>query len=132
MHKQYGNIFYMFTVNGNRYKGEFVAGKKEGRGVYYHIVTGQKQVGIWVNDSCISGVMSDIYWRQSAPRPTPYPIPQVELAEEDELENTYESNDTDDVGEEETPLPTCIRPKRRIIPNICVSVNTCPCLESVL
>ncbi|XP_076654598.1 uncharacterized protein LOC143359998 [Halictus rubicundus] len=129
----YNGVGVYVKFNGNRYKGEFVAGKKEGRGVFYHIVTGQKQVGIWVNDLCISGIMSDIYWRQSAPRPTPYPIPRVELAEDNELEYTYEIDDSnDDEGEEETPSPTCKRPPRRIIPNICVSVNRCPCLESVL
>lgn len=32
---------------------------------------------MWKNDLCISAIMSDIYWRQSAIRPTPYPIPRV-------------------------------------------------------
>ena len=45
--------------------------------MFYHIVTGQQQCGVWKNDLCISAIMSDIYWRQSAIRPTPYPIPRV-------------------------------------------------------
>ncbi|XP_078044553.1 uncharacterized protein LOC144474007 [Augochlora pura] len=125
--------------NGNRYKGEFVAGKKEGRGVYYHIITGQKQSGIWINNMCISGTISDIYWRQSAPRPTPYPIPRVnnviimvELAEDNEIEYTDEINSGNNNKKEISPLPTCKRSPKIIIPNICVSMNTCRCLESVL
>nr|XP_034194396.1 MORN repeat-containing protein 3-like [Osmia lignaria] len=67
----------LVTANGNRYVGQFVKGKKEGRGIFYHTVTGQEQHGFWENDSCVNATMIDAYWRQSAPRPTPYPIPRV-------------------------------------------------------
>ncbi|XP_015435821.1 PREDICTED: MORN repeat-containing protein 3-like [Dufourea novaeangliae] len=117
-------IFVKFS--GNRYEGEFVAGKKEGRGTFYHIVTGQKQSGIWRSDSCISSTMSDMYLRQSAPIPTPYPIPRVYTISE--IKDVYKM-DNDNTKEEEVPFPTCKRPLKRIYPNICVSVNTCPCLD---
>ena len=67
----------IFTDNGNKYEGQFVKGKKEGYGTYYHIVTGQEQRGFWTNDWFINGTMSDADFRQRATRPTLYPIPEV-------------------------------------------------------
>ncbi|XP_076160139.1 uncharacterized protein LOC143143112 isoform X4 [Ptiloglossa arizonensis] len=73
----YDGMGMFVKANGNRYEGQFVKGKKEGRGTFYHIITGQEQRGFWSNDTCTNGTISDLYWRQSAPRPTPYPIPRV-------------------------------------------------------
>ncbi|XP_054008984.1 MORN repeat-containing protein 3-like isoform X1 [Hylaeus anthracinus] len=129
----YDGVGMFVKVNGNRYEGQFVEGKKEGYGTFYHIVTGQEQCGFWSNDSCISGTMSDMYWRQSAPRPTPYPIPWNELAENDgEIKIAYENSDDNENTESVYYESACKKPTKRIIANVCVPVNTCPCLDSVL
>lgn len=66
-----------FTDNGNKYEGQFVRGNKEGYGIFYHIVTGQEQRGLWKSDHFINGTILDADFRQAARYPTPYPIPRV-------------------------------------------------------
>ncbi|CAG5090960.1 Similar to MORN3: MORN repeat-containing protein 3 (Bos taurus), partial [Cotesia congregata] len=63
--------------NGNRYQGKFIQGRKHGDGIFYHLKTGQMQKGYWINDTCASSTIEDIYWRQSALQPSPYPIPKL-------------------------------------------------------
>lgn len=67
-----------FPVNGNRFEGSFVDGKKNGEGIFYHKSSGQVQKGVWVDDVCQCSVMQDHEIRsQLAVQPTPYPIPEV-------------------------------------------------------
>jgi len=43
---------YLKIENGNLYEGQFTNGKKEGRGVFYHLDRRQVQEGRWENDIC--------------------------------------------------------------------------------
>ncbi|KAK2576332.1 hypothetical protein KPH14_005693 [Odynerus spinipes] len=80
-------MFYVFldslflTGDGNRYEGCFTNGKRHGLGTFYHLDSGQRQRGCWNNDFCVSSIMEDINWRQSALHPTEYAIPQIYLSE---------------------------------------------------
>lgn len=75
--------------------------------------------------------MLDADFRQCASRPTPYPIPEIKLISH--IKNSQDISETNDQKEE---LPytekLCRRIPKHIIPNICVSKNTCFCLNSVL
>ncbi|XP_012251498.2 MORN repeat-containing protein 3-like [Athalia rosae] len=75
----------LVKANGNRYEGYFFHGKKQGRGIYYHINTGQIQEGCWDNDVCVVGTMEDLYWRQSAHHSTFYPIPENKLLDSGDI-----------------------------------------------
>lgn len=59
------------TGNGNIYEGQFVNGKKEGKGVFYHLDSREVQEGCWKNDVCMSSTIGDIGCRRSALRPSP-------------------------------------------------------------
>ncbi|XP_011874120.1 PREDICTED: MORN repeat-containing protein 3-like [Vollenhovia emeryi] len=56
--------------NGNLYEGQFANGKKEGRGVFYHLDRRQVQEGRWENDVCVNSTIQDVDCRQSALHPT--------------------------------------------------------------
>lgn len=71
------SFYILLSDNGNRYQGKFIQGRKHGDGIFYHLKTGQMQKGYWINDSCVSSTIEDIYWRQSALQPSPYPIPKL-------------------------------------------------------
>ncbi|KOC67184.1 MORN repeat-containing protein 3 [Habropoda laboriosa] len=127
----YHGLGMLVKANGNRYEGEFVKGKREGYGTYYHIISGQQQYGFWRNDYFINGTMSDGDFRQSALYPTPYPIPRLELAYIEKSQGTDEIIDHDQITKSISPECSCKKGRKHIIANICVSVNTCPCLESI-
>ncbi|XP_076386430.1 uncharacterized protein LOC105663382 [Megachile rotundata] len=127
----YHGIGMIITANGNRYKGQFVEGRKEGHGIFYHIITGQEQHGFWENDSCVNATMLDACWRQSAIRPTPYPIPPIELIER--MDSDQVTLETADADQDVPPIsiePVCKRMPKPIM-TVCVSNNTCPCLNFV-
>lgn len=70
----------LLSENGNRYEGNFVDGKRDEYGIFYHLNTGQCQYGYWCNDYCVNSIMRDISWRQSALRPTAYSIPKINIS----------------------------------------------------
>ncbi|CAH0701618.1 unnamed protein product [Spodoptera exigua] len=72
-------IGLFLQADGNRYEGHFENDLKSGYGRFYHMMTGQIQEGCWENDVCVMSKMSDMLVRQACERPTPYPIPVVEL-----------------------------------------------------
>ncbi|XP_028520652.1 MORN repeat-containing protein 3-like isoform X2 [Apis cerana] len=120
-----------YEDNGNKYEGQFVKGKKEGYGTFYHIITGQEQHGFWTSDLFINGTMLDADFRQCASRPTPYPIPEIKL-----ISHIKNSQDISETNDQKKELPytedLCRKIPKHIIANICVSRNTCFCLNSVL
>merc|ERR1711893_333701 len=63
----------------NRYDGSWKNGKKNGPGKFYYLDKGQVYEGTWLDDVAKCGEMKD-FGREEAPDATPYPIPQVELA----------------------------------------------------
>ncbi|XP_050577445.1 MORN repeat-containing protein 3-like isoform X2 [Bombus affinis] len=129
----YHGMGLLVKENGNKYEGQFIKGKKEGYGTFYHIITGQEQRGFWTNDWFINGTMSDADFRQSATHPTPYPIPELKVITDiNNFQDTSETIYDNKKGESFFIEPFCKRASKRIIPNICVSINTCPCLNSVL
>lgn len=71
------NFCFFFSANCNMYEGQFVDGKKNGYGIYYHKNTGQIQYGYWTDDVCTNSTIEDAYFRQSATRPTPYPLTKI-------------------------------------------------------
>ncbi|CAK9812297.1 MORN repeat-containing protein 3 [Anthophora quadrimaculata] len=127
----YHGLGTLVKANGNRYEGEFVKGKRDGYGTYYHIVNGQQQYGFWKSDYFINGTMSDADFRQSALYPTPYPIPPLELTCIKELQDVDEIIDDDQTTKSSSSKCSCKKAQKRIIANICVSVNTCTCLKSI-
>lgn len=69
------NIYLkIFIENGNLYEGHFTNGKKEGRGVFYHLEKRQVQEGCWENDVCVNSTIEDI--RQPALSPILH-IPRI-------------------------------------------------------
>jgi len=61
------NIYLKIPIeNGNLYEGQFTNGKKEGRGVFYHLDKHQVQEGLWENDVCVNSTIEDIDCRQPA------------------------------------------------------------------
>jgi len=83
-------------ANDNRYEGEWRADMKNGRGKFYFLDNGQLLEGVWVNDIAKCGEMQD-FDRAAAPEPTPFPIPNVTLADpESVLANAEEEYLSDD------------------------------------
>ncbi|XP_043788344.1 MORN repeat-containing protein 3-like isoform X2 [Apis laboriosa] len=127
----YHGLGIFIKDNGNKYEGQFVNGKKEGYGTFYHIITGQEQHGFWTSDLFINGTMLDADFRQCASRPTPYPIPEIKL-----ISHIKSSQDISEINDQKKKLSytedLCRRIPKHIIANICVSRNTCSCLNSVL
>jgi hypothetical protein len=61
----------------NRYEGSWYNDMKHGKGRFIHLTTGQMQQGVWIRDVCVYCTFIDIRYRQSAIRPTKYPIQKV-------------------------------------------------------
>ncbi|KAJ4434242.1 hypothetical protein ANN_22791 [Periplaneta americana] len=74
---KYHGLGLYVKANGNRYEGEWHCGNKHGHGKFYHLKSGQLQEGVWRDNICVRSNMTDIYFRQSAPEPTNYPIPET-------------------------------------------------------
>jgi len=83
-------------ANDNRYEGEWKDGKKSGRGKYYYLDNGQLFEGVWVDNIPKCGEMRD-FDRKSAPEPTPFPVPKLEMVNPEEVlgeaEKLYLSDD---------------------------------------
>ncbi|GAB1604609.1 MORN repeat-containing protein 3-like, partial [Argonauta hians] len=65
-------------VNENRYEGFWKKDMKNGPGKFYFLDCGQLYEGVWVDDVPKCGTMID-FSRESAPQPTIYPIPKLEM-----------------------------------------------------
>ncbi|XP_063907793.1 MORN repeat-containing protein 3-like [Zophobas morio] len=74
----------------SRYEGCWYEDMKHGKGIFLHLVTGQKQQGVWTRDVCVFCTFKDIRYRQSVRRPTKYPIHLVKLVGIDELCETWQ------------------------------------------
>uniref|UniRef100_A0A1B6DTH4 MORN repeat-containing protein 3 n=1 Tax=Clastoptera arizonana TaxID=38151 RepID=A0A1B6DTH4_9HEMI len=81
MEKQFILWIWNFYIqeNGNRYEGEWKEGLKHGRGIFYHIHSGQLQSGIWKNDYSICSTIEDAAFRACSLQATKYPILNIEL-----------------------------------------------------
>ncbi|XP_018319676.1 MORN repeat-containing protein 3-like [Agrilus planipennis] len=84
---------------GNRYEGQWANDLKHGKGRYFHLDSGQMQEGVWREDICIFSVMIDIYFRQSAVIPSPYPIPPHQLQDIDGVCNKREAEALENADE---------------------------------
>lgn len=69
----------LVRTDGNRYEGEWSKDMKHGKGRFFHLDSGQMQDGIWDNDVCIFSILMDIPFRQTAIKPTPYPMQKVSI-----------------------------------------------------
>jgi len=67
----------MFTENDNIYEGQFVNGKKEGNGIFYHVDSRYAQEGCWKNDICMTSTIKDIGCRRSVLYPPLFHIPRI-------------------------------------------------------
>ncbi|KAA3676176.1 uncharacterized protein DEA37_0006221 [Paragonimus westermani] len=65
-------------ANENRFEGQWVNDKKNGRGKYFFLGTGQLMEGIWINDVPKCCQMVDL-GRERAPEPTQFGIPEIKL-----------------------------------------------------
>nr|XP_020441395.1 MORN repeat-containing protein 3 isoform X1 [Monopterus albus] len=70
----------MYMANRNCYEGTWRDGKKNGSGKFYYCDKGQLYEGFWVDGEAKCGTLSDLE-RDRAPKPTKYPIPQVQLVD---------------------------------------------------
>ncbi|XP_046390944.1 MORN repeat-containing protein 3-like [Ischnura elegans] len=77
-------------VNGCRYEGEWMNGLRHGYGRFYHLLTGQLQDGLWIEGVGKCSDFTDILYRQSAKRPTQYPLRKLELENSDDVKRTAE------------------------------------------
>ncbi|XP_056322501.1 MORN repeat-containing protein 3 [Danio aesculapii] len=66
----------ILLANGNRFVGTWSDGKKNGHGQLFFLDRGQLYEGFWVDDVAKCGSISDV-GRETAVRPTVYPIPKV-------------------------------------------------------
>ncbi|CAF3322959.1 unnamed protein product [Rotaria socialis] len=71
-------------ANDNRYEGEWRDNKKHGHGKFFYVTRGQLMEGLWVDDICKAGQIKD-FGRDQAILPTPYPIPDLSLAQPDQV-----------------------------------------------
>ncbi|CAI9734557.1 Hypothetical predicted protein [Octopus vulgaris] len=71
-------------ANENRYEGMWQKDMKNGRGKFFFLDSGQLYEGVWVDDIPKCGTMID-FSRDSAPYPTKYPIPPVEVKDADTI-----------------------------------------------
>lgn len=78
MNDMYHGTGILFEVNKDRYEGSFENGLKNGEGKYFHNMSGQLQMGVWVDGICKCSVICDAF-RNQAKQPTPYPIPVLYL-----------------------------------------------------
>lgn len=78
--------------NENRYEGFFKKDKKNGAGKFFFLDKGQLYEGVWVDDIPKCGDMRD-FSRETAPEPTQFKIPQLQLLNSQaviaEAENTF-------------------------------------------
>ncbi|BES95540.1 MORN [Nesidiocoris tenuis] len=72
--KRHGQGLFVFQ-NGNCYNGSWRKNEKHGFGVYHYLTRKQAQIGHWAGDKCTGSWIVDTKYRQSAQRPTEYPIP---------------------------------------------------------
>nr|CAI5831337.1 unnamed protein product [Callosobruchus analis] len=69
--KKTGMLIYQ---NGNRYEGNFFNDVKHGKGRFYFLNVGQMQEGVWCEDICIFSQLYNLPYRQTAKRPTIFPM----------------------------------------------------------
>lgn len=77
--------------NENRYEGAFKNGKKNGPGKFFYLDKGQLYEGVWVDDIAKCGEMRD-FGRDTAPQPTQFEIPKVELLDSQAVIADAENN----------------------------------------
>lgn len=77
--KRQGLGIWLNCTGDKRYEGEWLNDAKHGKGRYFHIDIGQMQEGIWKDDRAKSNTLSDLPYRETAIRPSPYPILRVRI-----------------------------------------------------
>ncbi|KAJ8918624.1 hypothetical protein NQ315_013130 [Exocentrus adspersus] len=77
-------------ADGNRYEGSWYKDKKHGQGRFFFLMTGQIQDGVWKEDYCKFSVMCDVPFRQTAIRPSVYPMPFCYLINRESICNTQQ------------------------------------------
>ncbi|XP_071446594.1 MORN repeat-containing protein 3-like [Hetaerina americana] len=85
----YGIFVY---ANGCRFEGEWMNGLKHGYGRFYHLLTGQLQDGLWIKDVSKCSGITEIPYRQNAPRPNPYPLHKLELEDSHKVQMSAEEH----------------------------------------
>ncbi|CAH1987341.1 unnamed protein product [Acanthoscelides obtectus] len=73
----------LIYVNGNRYEGNFLNDLKHGKGRFFFLSVGQLQDGVWSDDTCIFSQLYNLPYRQTAKRPTVFPLPKLCLVNPD-------------------------------------------------
>ncbi|XP_076305808.1 MORN repeat-containing protein 3-like [Tachypleus tridentatus] len=71
-------------ANGNRHEGCWRDDKRNGSGTYFFVDTAQIMQGLWVDDIFRCGTIKNVA-RENAPKPTALPIPEVTLANPDDV-----------------------------------------------
>ncbi|XP_023024416.2 uncharacterized protein isoform X2 [Leptinotarsa decemlineata] len=95
--------------NGNKYDGSWENDMKHGKGIMYFLTVGQLQQGIWRRNVCVFSTISMLPFRQTAIKPTIFPIPPNHLVNMDEICRIQEDKA---INEE---LDECLPPEKDII-----------------
>ncbi|CAH8841417.1 unnamed protein product [Trichobilharzia szidati] len=67
-----------FSANENRFEGQWLNDKKNGRGKYFFLTTGQLMEGVWCDDVPKNSQIVDL-GREVARNPTESEIPEIKL-----------------------------------------------------
>ncbi|CAH1180418.1 unnamed protein product [Phaedon cochleariae] len=85
--------------NGNRYEGDWYDDMKHGKGRLYFLDAGLLQIGVWFQDFCTFSVIRNLPFRQTAVKPTVYPLPVTNLIDEEDILREQEDKALRGIGE---------------------------------